>query len=403
MDKLVLSHIVMKHKFFRSIIVFGIGLTACGPSYPTSPSENSTPSIPNFNIEEVPSTEKPSEPPVVNPSIGNPSETPVPSAEPSLPSTPDPILPSPSLSESPKEEHQMNKVERQEPTYTKDGNIEYYYCEHCDTYFQDEHAAVPLIEEDLALPATTPFRQKETQDGLKYCEYTPKASQEKKPLVLFLHGVGECGSDNELQLKNGILKAFEDQNSPFYQAYVIAPQCPEGEQWVDYSYSNGNYRIENVAESSVMQKVVSLVENYRAMEEIDADRIYVMGLSMGGYGTWDIISRHTDLFAAAVPICGGGPLDAVGKLLHLPIYAFHGTKDSTVAYQNSVDLIQAITDAGGKEAQLVSFEGVGHNAWDKAFTYDSLFEWMFSKVRKDKTPPFNIEDSIGFDIIDETF
>ncbi len=232
----------------------------------------------------------------------------------------------------------------------------------------------------------TLFSQKRFGD-LNYCEYVPKIEEgQKVSLVLFLHGGGERGNDNKSQLKNAILKVInKNSKSKFMNAIVIAPQCPLNIRWVNTLSGEGNYTLAEVDESALMIKVVALIKYYSTLEYVDANCIYVIGLSIGGFGTWDLLSRHPKLFAAGVPICGGGPTDAIDTLKNIPIYTFHGTNDSVVPFNGTKEMVNLITNAGGKNIDFVSFEGAGHEIWDNAITYigdkshPKLEDWLFSK------------------------
>ena len=231
----------------------------------------------------------------------------------------------------------------------------------------------------------TLFVQKQF-DNLNYCEYLPKTKTgERVPLILFLHGGGERGDDNISQLKNAILKVINSRSkSKFMKSVVLAPQCPADVRWVNTLSGNGNYKLENVKESRIIKKVVRLVMKYRNLEFIDKNKVYVIGLSIGGFGSWDLIARHPDIFKAAVPICGGGPTDAIEILKDIPIYTFHGTIDSVVPYSGTKEMVDLINKAGGTKIQFVSFNGAGHCIWDDAITYQgneiepSLEDWLFN-------------------------
>lgn len=249
------------------------------------------------------------------------------------------------------------------------------------------------MTEGQTLPRSSLFTQ-QSHEGYDYCLYEPseevfESEEGKVPLVLFLHGAGERGNNNVSQLKNAIKKVvYAGSNSLFMNAVVIAPQCPSGAQWVDTPWADGNYTLADVPESENMQKVVSLVEYYAGLRYIDADRIYVVGLSMGGFGTWDLLARHSDLFAAGVPICGGGPTDAVETLKDMPIYTFHGTADGTVPYDGTRAMVRAIESAGGNKIHFVTFTGDGHSIWDKAICYagdgdnEKMENWLFAQERQ---------------------
>lgn len=241
---------------------------------------------------------------------------------------------------------------------------------------------------------------------INYCLREPDDKTAPAPLVLFLHGAGERGNDNEAQLKNALAKAYTRFDSMFYDSYVIAPQCPyretdngedvnDGSQmninytkWVNTLWTAGSYKASEVAESVRLKTVADLVKTFAAKPEVDASRVYVVGLSMGGYGTWDILARHNDLFAAGVPICGGGPTDKADVLADLPIYAFHGTADTAVPYEaGSKTMYDAISAKGKGKMIFHTFEGAGHGIWDQALTYagsatePATLDWLFAQSK----------------------
>lgn len=200
------------------------------------------------------------------------------------------------------------------------------------------------------------------------------APQKKRPLLLFLHGAGERGSDNKAQLKHGkemMLTAAGD-----YGAFVLAPQCPKGKKWAEVDWSKRTHKMPKEPSQS-MRLVMELIDKMQKEFRIDPDRLYVMGLSMGGYGTWDALQRWPDAFAAGVPICGGGDETAADRI-KAPVWAFHGDKDKAVPVSRSRNMIQAIKKAGGKP-KYTEYPGVGHFAWVPAFKDPEMLKWLFSQ------------------------
>ncbi len=319
--------------------------------------------------------------------------------------------------------HSLKFIDKVEPGEVKEGHIAYYECTVCKRLFLDQNGSKEISEKDTVIKSKSLFVAK-SESGLNYCEYLPDiADDEKVPLVLFLHGAGERGNDNVSQLKNAIKEVVKPgSKSLFMDSVVLAPQCPSSSQWVDTPWENGNYESKKVQESSVMKSVVSLVEKYRDYEYVDANRVYVVGLSMGGFGAWDIIARHKDIFAAAVPICGGGPKDAIDLLKDFPIYTFHGTKDTSVPYSGTSEMVDLLKKAGSKEIEFVSYENEGHGIWDKAIKHEgdknspSLESWLFGKSRAkriacigdsltyghawhDESYPVYLQSDLGYDYV----
>jgi predicted peptidase len=152
---------------------------------------------------------------------------------------------------------------------------------------------------------------------------------------------------------------------------------------VQTPWANGNYNLSSVPESDQLKAVHSLIDTLKTSKNIDTSRIYVTGISMGGFGTWDLISRHFDTFAAAAPICGGGPNDKFELLSNMPILTFHGDADATVPYAGTKAMVDGINAYGKKNIQFITYPGAGHNIWDKAFNHDNyiLERFLFSKTK----------------------
>ena len=172
----------------------------------------------------------------------------------------------------------------------------------------------------------------EKGDTLNYRMLFPDADPLRKyPLVIFLHGSGERGNDNEAQLKWGVMNFATDQNMTLHPAIVIAPQCPEPMSWSNVKRGKDNDDIALQPEpSKPMALVIGLIRRLIKTMPVDTNRIYITGLSMGGLGTYDAIERYPDLFAAAVPVCGGGDTSLAASIAHIPIWIFHGAEDPAV-------------------------------------------------------------------------
>lgn len=207
-------------------------------------------------------------------------------------------------------------------------------------------------------------------------------SSKSYPLVLFLHGAGERGDDNYSQLKWGVSHLAEPKMREKYPAFVVAPQVPEGEYWSTLSSvrDTSSYTQPMAEEPSAPMKLtIQLLEKLQEEFSIDADRLYVTGISMGGFGTFDLIQRHSNKFAAAVPICGGGDLTRAFNLTDIPMWVFHGTQDKVVHPEFSRSMVEAIRIAGG-EPGYTEYPDQGHiGAWVQAYRNPHLYEWMFSK------------------------
>jgi predicted esterase len=202
----------------------------------------------------------------------------------------------------------------------------------------------------------------------------------KYPLVIFLHGAGERGDDNKKQLVHGtgdILKFAKSTSQP---AYIVAPQCPRGQQWVDAPWSKLAHTMPKTPSKS-MALAIGLIKKSVADLPVDDKRIYVTGLSMGGFGTWDIIQRMPNYFAAAIPVCGGADTAEAPKLKSMPIWCFHGGRDRVVKTQRSRDMIAAIKKAGG-QPKYTEYPGVGHNSWSRTYSDKKVLAWLFAQRAK---------------------
>jgi predicted peptidase len=203
----------------------------------------------------------------------------------------------------------------------------------------------------------------------------------KYPLVIFLHGSGERGNDNEAQLKWGVMNFATDEAMSRYPAFVIAPQCPENQDWSNFSENEKTREIRMLPSPSVpMALLLELIHQLTTTFSIDTTRIYITGLSMGAHGTWDAIQRHPTLFAAAVPVCGSGDASRAASIAHMPIWIFHGSEDSGVNPLYSLDMIAALAKAGSN-AGLTYYPGVGHFSWLAAYNDPLLMAWLFRQYK----------------------
>lgn len=209
-------------------------------------------------------------------------------------------------------------------------------------------------------------------------DYSP-AGTEKFPLVLFLHGAGERGDDNKKQLVHGTREFATEANRTKYPCFVIAPQCPNDKKWAEVDWSSDTHK--QPAEDSISLKLTrELMKSLEKEFRIDDKRLYVTGLSMGGYGTWDMITRTPDLFAAAIPICGGADETTADRITKLPVWAFHGDKDGAVKPERSRRMIAAIEKAGGKP-KYTEYPGVGHDSWTQTYANPEVMAWLFAQKR----------------------
>lgn len=198
------------------------------------------------------------------------------------------------------------------------------------------------------------------------------------PLVVFLHGAGQRGDDNRAQVDNaGALVFVQGEAQVRYPCFFLAPQCPAGQQWVNTEWGKGSYSTAAVPISDPLRMTLETVQALQKEFSIDAKRLYVTGLSMGGYGAWDLVLRNPSLFAAVVPICGAGDPSQAAKLKGMGIWAFHSADDGTVPVSGSRDMIRALW-AAGQTPGYTEYQDYGHFAWDPAYGVPGLQRWMFA-------------------------
>ncbi|WFB37585.1 alpha/beta hydrolase-fold protein [Kiritimatiellota bacterium B12222] len=183
--------------------------------------------------------------------------------------------------------------------------------------------------------------------------YSPS---EPLPVVLFLHGAGERGEDLQIVKKHGPFKKISEAETP---VIIVAPQCPKGEYW----------------NTEVLSGLLDEVEKKYA---VDKSRIYLTGLSMGGYGAWSLAAFEPHRFAAVAPICGGGDPEDARKLVDTPVWAFHGDKDTSVKLEKGQAMIDSLKDAGGNP-KFTIYEGVGHDSWTETYNNDEFYKWIFAQ------------------------
>ncbi|PLR77457.1 phospholipase [Bacillus sp. V3-13] len=206
------------------------------------------------------------------------------------------------------------------------------------------------------------------QVNLDYLLHLPEDyyfEQEKAfPLVLFLHGVGERGNNAEFLKRNGLPKLAETQELPFI---LLSPQCP------DYVPRYSNWLLELDA---VMNLFEETIQKYR----VDESRIYLTGLSMGGYGAWELAIQNPDRFAAVAPICGGGSAENVHRLKDIPVWTFHGAKDDIIPIEETEQMVAALKEAGGN-VKFTVYPDAKHDSWTETYNNPQFFEWMLSQSK----------------------
>lgn len=218
-----------------------------------------------------------------------------------------------------------------------------------------------------------------TGETLLYRLYLPKALPAGKtlPLVLFLHGAGERGSNNVSQLTHGVTPLIRFMLATNEPAILLIPQCPAGMQWVNVPWSAPSHTMPEQP-SLPMRLALALVREKMKALPVDPARVYVTGVSMGGYGTWDAVQREPALFAAALPVCGGGDTACAPLIRNIPIWTFHGEKDGAVPVTRSRDMFKALQACGGK-VQYREYPNAGHGVWTPTYNDASVLAWLFAQ------------------------
>ncbi|MEW6302448.1 MAG: prolyl oligopeptidase family serine peptidase [Verrucomicrobiota bacterium] len=218
------------------------------------------------------------------------------------------------------------------------------------------------------------FKQKVTRNvEFQYLEFLPQGyeprGKKRWPLILFLHGAGERGDDVQKVSVHGPPKLVKTK--PDLPFVIISPQCPAGKRWV---------------KEDLLAFLDGILKQYR----VDTNRVYLTGLSMGGYGTWSLGAAYPDRFAAIAPICGGGEIidvllgsrERAAALKSLPVWAFHGAKDTTVPLEESERMVAALKRAGCKDVKLTVYPDAKHDSWTATYENPELFAWFLSHERK---------------------
>ena len=219
-------------------------------------------------------------------------------------------------------------------------------------------------------------------EALKYRLIKPVDYQpgKKYPLVLFLHGAGERGSDNTVTLVHAAKDLANPARRAKYPAYVVIPQCPKDRKWSEVDWSKDSSELPEKPSDS-MQSLKELLDEMVENAGVDRNRIYITGLSMGGYGTWDAIARYPDFFAAAAPVCGGGDPKTVERFKRLPIWCFHGAKDPVVKVIRSREMVEALQAVGSK-IKYTEYPEAQHDSWTATYANPEFYDWLFAQRRE---------------------
>lgn len=220
-----------------------------------------------------------------------------------------------------------------------------------------------VVAEDPA-PGKQVEQSLTTSDGgeMGYLLYEPSnysPTGDPVPLILFLHGRGESNGPLSIVAKWGPPRRLAAGEQMKY--LVVSPQCPRESFW---------------SADDQEKRLLELLAHIRTHYNVDEDRIYLTGLSMGAFGTWRLAADHPGMFAAAVPVCGQGDPANGPKLTKLPIWAWHGTLDRAVPFEKSVEMVEAIKAAGGAKVRFTSLEHIGHASWQAAYQSSDLYDWL---------------------------
>lgn len=265
-------------------------------------------------------------------------------------------------------------------TLTPEHNFQYTASELGKTTFVDYlRAGNAALDPDVFFDAGI-FRHENTR--LVYRYYIPAnySADKEYPIFVNLHGAGLRGNDNKRPL-SFVKKLFQNEKYNLDECIVIVPQCPEDEKWVDITWADGSYDLASVPESNEFAALVALIESMMEEYSVDEKRIWAAGFSMGGYGTWNLLMNHPDLFCAGVPMCGAASPSSASLVLNNPVWAVHGVKDPTVPVSGSREMVQAIRDLGGTLVHYTELPDHDHDVWTYTYSNEEIFTWLFSQAK----------------------
>lgn len=218
--------------------------------------------------------------------------------------------------------------------------------------------------------------------------YPENFSPNKKyPVLLFLHGAGERGSDNEMQLIHGSELFLDEDFRKNNPSVVIFPQCPRNDYWAQVAVDRTEMPLTlsfnyEKGPTKAMKLVMGLMDSIRTLPYSKDDQLYVGGLSMGGMGTYELLYRRPDMFAAAFPICGGGePASVKAYADKVSLWVFHGGQDIVVLPSFSTDMVIALMKEDA-DVKYTLYKDANHNSWDLAFAEPELINWLFAQKRE---------------------
>lgn len=242
----------------------------------------------------------------------------------------------------------------------------------------------------LAAAAGPGLEAREWKQGeappLPYRWHQPAAIETGKqyPLVLFLHGAGERGTDNTAQLKHGVSSILKWSESNGEPCFLVVPQCPADAWWCDIDRQTWRPAVAGNP-NKVMRKVAALLADTVAKHPVDPARVYVTGISMGGFGSWYLLGWMPEKIAAAMPVCGGGDPTTAARFKDVPLWVFHGGADDVVPPRASREMVAALEQAGGKP-KYTEYPGVKHDSWTATYADEKVLRWLFDQRKTPAVP-----------------
>lgn len=236
-----------------------------------------------------------------------------------------------------------------------------------------------LIDSSEARVYQSPGGEKLPYRLFKPDNYDPA---KKYPLIIFLHGAGERGTNNISQLVHAqVLSLISGENRTNNPSFLIAPQCENGKRWCEVDWGQKTPHVTPEKPSDGMKCLLEIVDGLRKEFSLDPSRLYVTGLSMGGYGTCDFVARRGNEVAAYAPLCGGADNDAICRFKNAASWFFHGDKDGAVPTERSRSAVAALK-AAGCDVRYTELPGRGHGIWTEAYYTPGFADWLFSQTNK---------------------
>tara|TARA_R110002072_G_scaffold13481_1_gene56655 strand:+ start:86029 stop:86784 length:756 start_codon:yes stop_codon:yes gene_type:complete len=241
-----------------------------------------------------------------------------------------------------------------------------------------------VAEQDFGIGEILFTGGKYEKEKFTYLILPPLKIEEGKqyPLLFFMHGAGERGNDVKKLLPHLPNQMSKEEWLGKYPCFMVIPQCRNGEQWVDQAWSQKQSVPIKDQPTDQMAMAMAVLDQSLKTLPIDRSRVYLTGLSMGGFGSWDLAMRKPELFAAVAPVCGGGDETQAARLKNIPIWAAHGDADTVVWPVRSRTMVEAIQAVGGN-VKYTEYPGVGHNSWTPFYSNpDGVIAWMFQQRKQ---------------------